>query len=135
MGQVGAMAWSPWSASEKAPETHCKLTLILNRVLKPKSTPMELAETRFHPPKHLREALYKQRYLFRLEIYVFDTKIQNCAHAKVSKTRVFYDTFRTFLLLQRSVYLQAEVIAKWPNLSLQINPKLSKNRCLQGQKR
>ena len=42
------------------------------------------------------------------------------------KTPVFYNTFRTFLLLQRSVYLQPEVIAKWPNLSLQINPKLFK---------
>jgi len=60
-GQVGAMAWTLWRGSEKAPEIHCKLLSILGRVLKPKATPMELAERRFDPPKHLPEAPYKQR--------------------------------------------------------------------------
>ena len=58
-------------------------------------------------------------------------KLQDCADTKVSKTHVFYNTFRTFMLLQRSVYLQAKVIAKWPYLNLKINPKSFKNQCLQ----
>ena len=60
--QKWCCSWrGPLEGLWKTPETHCKLKLIFNRVLKPKATPMELAETRFDPPKQLPEALYKQR--------------------------------------------------------------------------